>query len=100
MECECSSSRLSDAHHGHVMTGNLDIIRDDKLKQLCSYDTKFREVPSLRRDDVKGKFRERVDELILKLVRKHKIPKNRLKCWQERFLYHINRKIDCLGRTK
>ena len=100
MECECSSSRLSDAHHGHVMTGNLDIIRDDKLKQLCSYGTKFREVPSLRRDDVKRKFRESVDELILKLVRKHKIPKNRLKCWQERFLYHIDRKIDCLGRTK
>ena len=52
MECGCSSSDLCNPHHGHIITGNLEIIRDSNLRRICSYGTKFREVPSLKREDI------------------------------------------------
>ena len=97
MECDCGSSVLSDAHHGHIMTGNLEIIRDEKLRELCSHGTKFREIPRLNHRIVKDKFKANVEELVSKLASKYKIPKIRLKEWQGRFTGHICKRIDYLG---
>ena len=64
---------------GYITTGNLDIIRDRKLRQIRSYCTKYREVRSLRKKQVEDRFNVSVDKLISKLVEKFKIPRGRLK---------------------
>ena len=51
-----------------LMTGNLDIIRDEGLRRLCSYGTKFREVPLLDSLKVKKELQSSVDHLISKLA--------------------------------
>ena len=93
MDCDCAQSSFVDNHHGHITTGNLDIIRNDRLRQLCSHGSKFREVPIFRKDHVKGTFLKNVDELIGKLVRKFKIPKSKFGNWKVKFVDTINSKI-------
>ena len=34
MECNCSSSKFSDKDHGHVITSDLNIINNKKLREL------------------------------------------------------------------
>ena len=82
------------------MTGNLDIIRDDRLKEVCSYGTKFREVPRLNLALVKEKFKSNVDTLVSSFVRKFKVPRVRFKEWQNRFVDIVNNRLDYLARTR
>ena len=44
--CECSNSPFLDKDHGHIVTGNLDIIKDSKLRFLFEQGPNFREQPS------------------------------------------------------
>ena len=100
MECDCQTSEFVNSHHGHIMTGNLDIIRDDRLKEVCSYGTKFREVPRLNLALVKEKFKSNVDTLVSSFVRKFKVPRVRFKEWQNRFVDIVNNRLDYLARTR
>ena len=36
MTCSCADSPLVNTHHGHIMTGNLKIIEDEGLRNLCA----------------------------------------------------------------
>ena len=100
MSCNCDSSEFRDQHHGHVVSGNLRLIENSKLRQLCSYGAKFREVPSLNKETVKNQFRADTEELIKKLVKKLKIPRAKFKKWKEKVLAQFNSRIDFLARTK
>ena len=100
MNCHCDGSVWVDTNHGHIMTGNLDIIEDEALRDLCRHGTKFREVPLLNSGKIKEEMKVSVDNLITKLASKHKIPKGRLKQWREGFLKQINDKIDFLAKSK
>ena len=100
MDCDCAQSSFVDNHHGHITTGNLDIIRNDRLRQLCSHGSKFREVPVFRKDYVKESFLKNVDELVCKLVGKFKIPKSKFSNWRLKFVETVNNRIDFLGRTR
>ena len=100
MECDCAQSDFVDSHHGHITTGNLDIIRSNRLKQLCSYGSKFREVPVFNKESMKKSFSKNVDDLIGKLVRKFKIPRGRFTDWKSKFVERVNQRIDTIGRIK
>ena len=41
--CSCLESEYTDPHHGHVVTGDLRIIKNDKLRKLFSKGPKYRE---------------------------------------------------------
>ena len=43
MTCDCHNSQYKDEHHGHVITGDLDIIRNRKLRDLFRKGPNFRE---------------------------------------------------------
>ena len=100
MECDCAQDEFVDSHHGHITTGDLNIVRNDKLRQLCSYGSKFREVPVFNRESVKRGFSKNVDELIGKLVRKFKIPKSRFSDWKLKFVDRVCNRIDTMSRIK
>ena len=46
LTCSCSSSPFKYNETGHVITGNLDIVNNEKLKKLLSKGPKFREPPA------------------------------------------------------
>ena len=43
LPCHCANSSFSDKHHGHIVTGNLGIIQNNRLRKLFSKGPKFRE---------------------------------------------------------
>ena len=47
LPCNCKDSPFIDKHHGHVMTGDLNIIKDQKLRTLVSKGPKYREPKSI-----------------------------------------------------
>ena len=47
LPCNCENSPFKDAHHGHIVTGNLDIVSDSHLKKLFLKGPKYREPKSL-----------------------------------------------------
>ena len=100
MSCDCAQSVLTDTHHNHIMTGNLDIVKNDRLRKLVSNGTRFREVPRLNIRSIKDKFENNVNDLIVKIVRKYKIPKDKLKDWKVSFLRKIFYKLDSLANIR
>ena len=41
--CKCSESKFCDPHHGHIVTGNLKVIKHSKLRSLLCKGPKYRE---------------------------------------------------------
>ena len=70
MTCDCESSDFVNSHHGHIITGDLNIVRDERLRKVCSYGTKFREIPRLNVDLVKENLKKDIDTLASSLARK------------------------------
>ena len=42
-KCDCSNSEFCDPSHGHIVTGNLNIITNDKLRSLLTKGPTYRE---------------------------------------------------------
>ena len=43
LPCGCSHSDFSDKHHGHIITGDLRLIKNNKLRKLFAKGPKYRE---------------------------------------------------------
>ena len=43
LPCTCAHSQFKDGHHGHVISGDLRIVNNNKLRKLLSRGPKFRE---------------------------------------------------------
>ena len=41
--CDCQTSEFCDSHHQHIVTGNLDIIENDFLRELMQKGPTYRE---------------------------------------------------------
>ena len=56
MTCECADSPFRNDHFDHVITGDLNIIQEPGLRKICSFGTKFRDVPRLNLSKIKINF--------------------------------------------
>ena len=45
LTCDCLNSPFKDPHHQHIVTGNLSIVKDTRLKELFQLGPNFREQP-------------------------------------------------------
>ena len=48
--CDCASSRFCDSHHGHIVCGDLRIIKNKKLRVLLSKGPSYREPANMNWD--------------------------------------------------
>ena len=51
--CTCSQSEFKDPDHGHIITGNLNIVEDEKLRNLLSKGPNYREPKLIRYNQCK-----------------------------------------------
>ena len=79
--CDCQQSEFKHGEFGHVITGDLGIIQNSELRELCSYGTKFRENPSLDIICIKAQFKDEVRKLVIKISQKYKKSRQALKKW-------------------
>ena len=81
-DCSCSHSPYIYEPHGHIITGNLDIIPDNTLRLLLSYGTKFREPVYLSSSDLFNSLSNDIEEFINKKGRKYRLRNEEFEEWK------------------
>ena len=64
--CACNNSEFKDNNHGHIVTGDLRIVKDVKLRKLLSKGPDFREHRSINFNKCKIEIIKASDNFILK----------------------------------
>ena len=64
--CDCNDSEYKDTHHNHIITGDLHIVRNDKLRDLFAKGPQFREPQPVNFSDAKDAIISGMKECITK----------------------------------
>ena len=96
MECCWDGYIFRDSYHGHIVTGDLQIVRNEKLRALLGHGTKFREVPLLDKESIVGDLRKGLDNLVRGYVTKFDITRRDMKNWRDGVFRVVRRKLDHL----
>jgi len=88
--CDCAHSPYIYAPHGHVITGDLKIIEDLRLRTIMGYGSKYRIPVEVNIDNVV----EQTNELLSQFIRKYKGEhKHNLNAYCERYRFIIDDRI-------
>ena len=98
MSCDCGSSPFRNSVFEHVITGDLAIIQDTKLRELCSFGAKFRENPFLDIDKIYKDTLKNFDYLKGKIAHKFDIPLACFKKWKHTFSEVLLKKLKVCSR--
>jgi len=96
LPCSCLNSHYQDDHHGHVITGDLRIVKDNKLRKLLSKGPKYREPTTLNFDKSKEVIINGIKECVTKLSAKYVIDVNKFDDWVQTILQLVDNKISLL----
>ena len=64
--CDCKNSKFCDPHHGHIVTGDLKVIKNKKLRSLLSKSPGYRERQSVNWKRFMTNFKDSLDECVNK----------------------------------
>ena len=92
-KCECEKSSFCDDHHKHIVTGDLRIIENEKLRWLFSKGPNYRESKFFNLKKCKESINESLDDTILKLSEKYKIDHHTFENWKNLVLAKVSSKI-------
>ena len=90
--CNCTSSPFIDQDIGHIVTGNLGIITDTKLRNLLCKGLTYRECHNPKKSDVIKSMEKDLDNHIIKISDKKSIPVSCFDLWKSGVL--TNAKAD------
>jgi len=96
--CECQNSPFISTHHGHVITGNLDIISNETLKELISKGPKFREQNKIAWGKDKKIVLEAIEKYAKTWAKKEKSELSVLDDWVGEIRNIVNSKINKLQK--
>ena len=95
--CNCHSSNFVDKDHGHVITGDLKIIKNSKLRKLFTKRPNFREPQPMNLKKCLEAVNFSIDDCIERLSKKTKLPPNSFHNWKNHIINKVKLKIDSLG---
>ena len=90
LPCECEQSPFINHDHNHIITGNLDIINDSKLRHLVAKGPKYREPGQFSHEKAKLEIMKGIDNCIKSWSNKIGLSLEVFKDWKDK----INLKID------
>ena len=87
-DCDCNTRYKEFVYqpHGHVHTGQLDIIENSQLRNVMTKGAKFRLTPLTNKTKLLTIFKESVSKLKVKLAKKSKLNVACFDLWEERIL--------------
>lgn len=91
--CECSFSSYIYSPIGHVITGDLNFIQNNEVKQLFSKGPNYREPTFINWKLCQDEIFRALDKFIIKWCRSEKAPKNSLTPWVKHIKYLVTRRI-------
>ena len=85
--CDCESSEFCDPHHGHILTGDLRVIDNQKLRKLVSRGPNFREPKMINWGHCKTEIKSGLDTYITKVCTDNQdIEAEHLLTWKNKVL--------------
>ena len=91
--CDCSSSEFCDPHHGHVVTGNLKIIKDRKLRSLLCKGPTFREAKNANWDKYLENVKSSLDACVQQWALSKKVDVEMFQGWKTNVMSDVNSKV-------
>ena len=99
-ECNCLESNFCDPHHKHIITGDLRIVQNSKLRKLLTKGPNYREPRTLNFHKCKSAITSGLDECIDNLSSKYKIDSSNFQAWKNLILQKVEDKIQFLKARK
>jgi hypothetical protein len=97
--CDCQGSEFCDPHHGHILTGDLRIIANQKLRKLVSRGPNFREAKTIHWGHCRTEISSGLDAYIAKVCAKFSdIEPQHLESWKNKLLELVDFDIVKLKR--
>ena len=98
-QCKCNTSSHLYQAYGHVITGNLSIIPNSKLRDLIAKGPKYREPCKVRWDKNLSILCEAVDQYALKWAKWEMVELSVLSSWKEIVKGQIEERISKLKQN-
>ena len=99
-QCECSQSVFKDPVHNHVVTGDLRIIENSKLRKLLSKGPNYRENKFLNYRKCLSAIESAIDSTIEKLVEKYGFEGEHFDDWKNEIVNKVKSRINVLKNKK
>ena len=81
--CSCSESNFCDPHHKHIVTGDLRIIENSKLRKLLTKGPNYREARTINFSKCREEMERTISECASSLSKKYNIPLTDFDDWQK-----------------
>ncbi len=98
--CDCEESIFKDQHHGHVITGDLKIIQNDKLRKLISKGPNFREKNSINFSVQRKEIEKGLNKYIESISSRKKILSKYWDEWKDKVMKCVDENINRIRKTK
>ena len=98
--CSCSESMYSDPHHGHVVTGDLRIIENAKLRKLFSKGPNYRENKTINYHKCMNEIVKSLDACASNMAAKYKLEVQEFDSWKSKVKEKVTEKIRKLKLTR
>ena len=97
LPCQCTNSPFIDKDHGHILTGNLSIVKNNKLRKILSKGPKFRETRGLNFYKAKESITEGINDCIKNWCAKKNSNKALLQEWKHKVLELVDERIKAIN---
>ena len=98
LPCECEGSPFIDKDHNHIITGNLKIIHNNKLRKLFSKGPKYRENKSFSFEKAKSNIIAGLNTCIESWCDKHGTTTSAFSEWKQQVLTKVDERIQHLSK--
>ena len=95
-DCECSNSPFINSHHKHILTGDLRIVKNNKLRKLFMKGPNFREPKPLNFEKCYDVIEAAIIHCIEIMATRKKINQVDLLPWKNKICEKIKYKVDTL----
>ena len=94
--CNCNNSNFCDPHHQHIVSGDLRIITNKKLRKLLSRGPNYREPKSLNYSKCKQSIESALVSSIDNLADKYKVNTEEFLAWKNKIIELVDERIKLL----
>ena len=91
--CECVNSEFCDPHHKHIVSGDLRIIENSKLRKLLTKGPNYREPKTLNYKKCKQSIESAMSSSMESLAEKYKLNVEDLMPWKNKILQLVDKRI-------
>ena len=98
--CECRQSSFSNSDHNHIITGNLDIVPNVRLRNLIAKGPKFREPEQFSYASAKDEILNGIDKCIVSWSNRTGTCADAFRDWREGIRLSIDNRIAALAQNK